>query len=153
LAYVTNLFYPGPSRPTDTVLAAIEELGLSDVLDARAEELSYGRRRLVAIARAVATRPSILLLDEPAAGLDEEESREVGHLIRRLADDWGIGVLLIEHDVPMVLRTADRVHVLDFGRTIAAGTPDEIRSDEAVRAAYLGEPVAAEEDAADVIRQ
>ena len=153
LAYVTNLFHPGPSRPTDTVLAAIEELGLTDVLDVRAEELSYGRRRLVAIARAVATRPSILLLDEPAAGLDEEESREVGHLIRRLADDWGIGVLLIEHDVPMVLRTADRVHVLDFGETIAAGTPDEIRSDQAVRSAYLGEPVASTDAEVGVIHQ
>jgi sulfate-transporting ATPase len=149
LAYLTNLVYPGPSHPTDTVLAAIDELGLTDVLDVRAEELSYGRRRLVAIARAVATRPSVLLLDEPAAGLDEEESREVGHLIRRLADDWGIGVLLIEHDVPMVLRTADRVHVLDFGKTIADGTPDEIRSDTAVRAAYLGEPVRSTADDAE----
>jgi ABC-type branched-subunit amino acid transport system permease subunit/ABC-type branched-subunit amino acid transport system ATPase component len=150
LGYATNLVYPGPSNPTDTVLAAIAELGLTDVLDVRAEELSYGRRRLVAIARAVATRPSVLLLDEPAAGLDEEESSEVGHLIRRLADDWGIGVLLIEHDVPMVLRTADRVHVLDFGRTIAEGTSAAIRDDTAVRAAYLGEPAAATESGSHV---
>lgn len=145
-AYVTDLVYPGESRPTDTVLAAVGELGLSDVLDVRTEDLSYGQRRLVAIARAVSTRPSILLLDEPAAGLDEEESREVGHLIRRLADDWGIGVLLIEHDVPMVLSTADRVHVLDFGGTIAEGSPGEIRDDARVRAAYLGEPVPPEDE-------
>jgi sulfate-transporting ATPase len=81
----------------------------------------------------------VLLLDEPAAGLDEHESAEVGRLVRRLADDWGIGVLLIEHDVPMVLGTADRVHVLDFGSTIAEGMPVEIREDKTVQAAYLGE--------------
>lgn len=138
-AYVTDLVRPGVSRPTDTVLAAIEELGLGDVLERRPEELSYGRRRLVAIARAVASRPSVLLLDEPAAGLDETASAEVGHLVRRLADDWGIGVLLIEHDVPLVMRTADRVHVLDFGKTICEGTPDQVQHDEAVRRAYLGE--------------
>jgi ABC-type branched-subunit amino acid transport system ATPase component/ABC-type branched-subunit amino acid transport system permease subunit len=138
-AYMTDLFLPGRTTMQDTVLAAIEELELGDILDRRPEDLSYGRRRLVAIARAVASRPSVLLLDEPAAGLDERESTEVGHLVRRLADDWGIAVLLIEHDVPMVLRIADRVHVLDFGSTIAEGLPAEIRADQAVQAAYLGE--------------
>jgi sulfate-transporting ATPase len=147
-AYLTDPFLPGRTTMPDTVLAAIKELELSDVLDRRPEDLSYGRRRLVAIARAVASRPSVLLLDEPAAGLDERESAEVGHLVRRLADDWGIGVLLIEHDVPMVLGVADRVHVLDFGSTIAEGLPAEIRADQAVQAAYLGEsPVGVESEA------
>lgn len=139
--YVTDLVAPGKPHMGDTVAAAIKELELDDILDIRPEDLPYGRRRLVAIARAIAARPSVLLLDEPAAGLDEEQTAEVGHLIRRLADEWGMAVLLIEHDVSMVLRTADRVQVLDFGQTIAEGTPEEIRNDPAVRAAYLGQPM------------
>ncbi len=139
LAYVTDLLVPGhPPLPT-AVVAAVEELALGPLLDRRAEDLSYGQRRLVAIARAVACSPSVLLLDEPAAGLDETESAELGRLVRRLADEWGMGVLLIEHDVALVLETADRVVVLDFGHKIAEGTPAEIRNDPAVRKAYLGE--------------
>ena len=121
------------------MVAAVEELSLAPLLDRRAEDLSYGQRRLVAIARAVASSPSVLLLDEPAAGLDETESAELGRLVRRLADEWGMGVLLIEHDVALVLANADRVVVLDFGHKIAEGAPAEIRTDPAVRKAYLGE--------------
>ncbi|MET7773177.1 branched-chain amino acid ABC transporter permease/ATP-binding protein [Nocardia sp. NPDC005366] len=138
-AYLTGLIHAGTPRITDTVSAAVEELQLGDVLHKRPQELSYARRRLVAIARAIAARPSVLLLDEPAAGLDEYESAELGRLIRRLADDWGIGVLLIEHDVGLVLDNSDRVVVLDFGRVIAEGTPADIRESDAVRRAYLGE--------------
>jgi sulfate-transporting ATPase len=79
------------------------------------------------------------MLDEPAAGLDETESAELGRLVRRLADEWGMGVLLIEHDVALVLTNADRVVVLDFGHKIAEGTPSEVRHDPGVRKAYLGE--------------
>ncbi|MCX4096962.1 branched-chain amino acid ABC transporter permease/ATP-binding protein [Nocardia sp. alder85J] len=139
LAYLTGLFHAGTPRLTDTVSTAVEELELTDVLHQRPEELSYARRRLVAIARAIAARPSVLLLDEPAAGLDEYESAELGRLIRRLADDWGIGVLLIEHDVKLVLDNSDRVVVLEFGRVIAEGTPSDIRHSDVVRRAYLGE--------------
>lgn len=135
---VRDLVWPERPPLTDTVLAAVDELGLGDALSSRPEDLSYGRRRLVAIARAVASRPSILLLDEPAAGLDEAETAELGHLVRRLADQWGIAVLLIEHDVAMVLAHADRVQVLDFGKTIAEGTPAEVSADPQVRRAYLG---------------
>src|SRR4029077_13858520 len=86
----------------------------------------------------VATTQSILLLDEPAAGLDGEERAELARLVRRLADDWGLAVLLVEHDVSLVLDTCDRVAVLDFGVKIAEGTPDEIRRDPAVVTSYLG---------------
>jgi sulfate-transporting ATPase len=92
----------------------------------------------VAIARAIATGPSVLLLDEPAAGLDREQRTELARLIRRLADDWGIAVLAVEHDVSLVLEICDRVAVLDFGVKIAEGRPDEIAHDPSVVASYLG---------------
>jgi ABC-type branched-subunit amino acid transport system ATPase component/branched-subunit amino acid ABC-type transport system permease component len=137
-AYVTSLVRPGAGSLTPAALAAIREFELEQDLGRKPAELSHGRRRLVAMARAVASSPSFLLLDEPAAGLDERETQELGHLIRRLADDWGLGILLIEHDVEVVMRTCDRVAVLDFGRKIAEGTPAQVREDSAVRAAYLG---------------
>ncbi|MDQ1023347.1 ABC-type branched-subunit amino acid transport system ATPase component/branched-subunit amino acid ABC-type transport system permease component [Streptomyces umbrinus] len=137
-AYLKDLVRPG-SRPLPAhVLVAIREFGLEGALDRPVGDLSYGERRLLAIARAVATSPSVLLLDEPAAGLSDDESRELAHLVRRLAEDWGMGVLLVEHDVDMVMSVCDEVVVLDFGRRICVGTPEEVRGDPAVRAAYLG---------------
>ena len=137
--WLTDLVRPG-SRPLPTqVLVAVREFGLQDSLDRPVGDLSYGERRLLAIARAVATSPSVLLLDEPAAGLSDDETRELAELVRRLAEDWGMGVLLVEHDVDMVMSVCDQVVVLDFGRRICAGTPDEVRRDPAVRAAYLGD--------------
>ncbi|MBK5333782.1 MAG: hypothetical protein JJD93_17530 [Ilumatobacteraceae bacterium] len=87
----------------------------------------------------MATQPSVLLLDEPAAGLGEAEASELGHLVRRLADDWGMGILLVEHDVNFVMNVCDDIVVLDFGQRIAAGSPDAIRRDPKVIAAYLGQ--------------
>ncbi len=142
-SYLVDLVWPGRSRLSSAAVAAVGELDLGDVLESKPGDLPYGTRRLVAIARAVAASPSVLLLDEPAAGLGEQESAELGRLIRRLADEWGMGVLLVEHDVAMVMETADKVVVLDFGKKIAEGTPAEVRSNAAVVAAYLG---SAEED-------
>lgn len=139
-AYLKDLVRPG-SRPLPThVLVAVREFGLQESLDRAVGDLSYGERRLLAIARAVAASPSVLLLDEPAAGLSDEETGELAHLVRRLAAEWGMGVLLVEHDVDMVMSVCDQVVVLDFGRRICVGTPEEVRRDPAVRAAYLGEP-------------
>ncbi len=86
----------------------------------------------------MASGPSVILLDEPAAGLDENESRELATLIRRLADERKMGVLLVEHDVNLVMTTCDRIIVVDFGSVIATGTPAEVRDNEMVKAAYLG---------------
>jgi len=140
LAYVTDLVHPGKPSLGAAAVAAVKEFDLVDDLDRLPTELAFGRRRLVAIARAIAAEPSVLLLDEPAAGLDESETRELGHLIIRLAKDWGIAVLLIEHDVGLVLRVCDRIEALDFGRSIASGTPAQIAVDESVISAYLGAP-------------
>jgi ABC-type branched-subunit amino acid transport system ATPase component len=83
--------------------------------------------------------PSVLLLDEPAAGLSSRESAELGDVVRRLADEWGIAILVVEHDMNFVMEVCDDVLVLDFGRKIAAGTPDEVSTDPSVVAAYLGD--------------
>ena len=108
--------------------------------------MPYGRRRLVAIARAVATEPSILCLDEPAAGLDEAEAHHLSALLRRLVNDWGMGILLIEHNVEIVMNVCDRIYALNFGKVIAEGTPAELRRNPEVISVYLGaddEPVSA----------
>jgi sulfate-transporting ATPase len=136
--WLADLIRPhrGPLGPG--AVAAVREFELEGYLTALPAELPYAQRRLVAIARAVSTVPSVLLLDEPAAGLDEVSTRELGHLIRRLAHDWGMAILLIEHDVPMVLSSCDRVVALKFGEVIADGTPEEIKVNDAVIEAYLG---------------
>jgi len=139
LSWVTDLFWPGRHALPSTAVAAIREFNLQADLQRSPDQLSYGQRRLVGIARAVASAPSIIMLDEPAAGLDEVESRELANLIRRLADERGMGVLLVEHDVGLVMSTCDRIVVIEFGRVIASGTPEEVRNNTAVVAAYLGE--------------
>ena len=137
--WFSDLFWPKRRELSSASVAAIREFKLEDDLDKLPTELSYGRRRLVGIARSVASGPSLLMLDEPAAGLDEFESRELARLVRRLADEWGMGVLLVEHDVGLVMSTCDRIVVIEFGQTIATGTPSEIRDNPRVKAAYLGD--------------
>ena len=139
LSYLVDLVHPRVPPMPGEVVAAIREFQLENDLLRKVQDLPYGQRRLLAIARAVATQPSILLLDEPAAGLGDVETRELAHLVRRLADDWGIGVLLVEHDMNFVMSVCDHIVVLDFGMQIAEGTPEEIRRNPMVVAAYLGE--------------
>ncbi|HTR70057.1 MAG TPA: branched-chain amino acid ABC transporter permease/ATP-binding protein [Mycobacteriales bacterium] len=112
-------------------------LGLTEQADRPASELSQGTRQLVSIARAVAGEPAVLLLDEPAAGLDSTESRWLGGRLRDLRDT-GMAILLVDHDLELVLTLCDTVQVLDFGQLIASGTPAETRADPRVRAAYIG---------------
>lgn len=139
MSWVTDLFWPGRHPLAATAVEAIREFDLERDLDRLPDELPYGRRRLVGIARAVASAPSVIMLDEPAAGLDEVESSELATLIRHLADDRGMGVLLVEHDVGLVMSTCDRIVVVEFGAVIASGSPGEVRNNPAVVAAYLGE--------------
>jgi sulfate-transporting ATPase len=138
-SYLLDLLHPiDPPLPGE-VVSAIREFALEDDLDRLVEDLPYGKRRLLAIARAVATRPSVLLLDEPAAGLGDAETAELARLVRRLADEWGMAILLVEHDMSFVMSVCDELVVLDFGRRIAAGAPETVRRDAAVISAYLGE--------------
>ncbi len=129
------------SRDPGTASGATEELiervGLSELADERVDGLPTGQARLVELGRALATRPKALLLDEPASGQDDTETLAFGKLLGEIAGS-GVAVVLVEHDVGLVMRACHTVYVLDFGRVIATGAPDEIRRDEAVLAAYLG---------------
>jgi sulfate-transporting ATPase len=139
VAYGADLVRPDRAQFTPRAIAAIHEFALQPDLQRRPDELPYGRRRLVAIARAIAAGGSVLLLDEPAAGLDANERAELGSLLRRLASEWGLAILVVEHDVALVLNVCDRVAVLSFGRKIAEGSPAEIAVNSDVIESYLGE--------------
>jgi ABC-type branched-subunit amino acid transport system ATPase component/branched-subunit amino acid ABC-type transport system permease component len=140
-AWIRDLLYPRKRKLSTAAAAAVDEFKLSDCLDRKPQELPFGQRRLVAIARALASEPSIVLLDEPVAGLDESETTEFGKLVRRLADRWGMAILVIEHDMGFIMDVCDEIVVMDFGKLIAQGTPAEIRSDQSARIAYLGQEV------------
>jgi branched-chain amino acid transport system ATP-binding protein len=136
--------HPRTADEQERVDHLIDLLDLRSVADAPASVLPLGTARRVEVARALATGPSIVLLDEPSSGLDGHETAQLGGALRTVVEQEQISLLLVEHDVAMVLGLSSEVAVLDFGVRIAYGTPDEIRNDPAVRAAYLGDDEAVE---------
>jgi ABC-type branched-subunit amino acid transport system ATPase component len=123
--------------PAESINQALAVLGLEQLADANAADLSEGQRKLVGIARALVARPRVLCLDEPAAGLDTHESMRLGRQLRQIVDA-GTPILLIDHDMNLVLEVSDHVVVLEFGQVIASGPPERVRRDPRVVAAYLG---------------
>jgi len=121
----------------DRAVALLKLVNLTEQADEFADNLSYGQQRRLEIARALASKPKLLLLDEPAAGMNEKETNDLFDLIQKIKAN-GITVLLIEHDMPLVMRICDRMAVLNFGREIALGTPEAIRTNPEVIEAYLG---------------
>ena len=124
-------------HPDEVAEKVLELVKLQAVADSRTDALPTGLLRIVELGRALAAEPRLLLLDEPASGLDDVESDLFAELLLQLSRD-GLAILLVEHDVDLVMQVCTRIHVLDFGRIIASGTPEEIRTNERVRAAYLG---------------
>ena len=119
----------------------LEKIGLTDFVNEFAMNLPYGAQRRLEIARAMATEPFLLLLDEPAAGMNLQETKELDDLIIWIRDNEKISILLIEHDMKLVMSLSDRIFVVDYGRKIAQGTPEEIKNNAAVIKAYLGEEI------------
>jgi ABC-type branched-subunit amino acid transport system ATPase component len=141
---VSDLIRPRPQRRTlKAVAESLELLGLCEVAEAAPSTLSLGQRKLVTIARALSAQPKLLLLDEPAAGLDADESISLGATLRDVVAA-GTAILLADHDMGLILGSCDHIYAVDFGKAIASGTPDEIRKDEQVIHSYLGAAAEAE---------
>ena len=144
---IAGAIFKGPStRKEETAIVhdsytILEKIGLEGSVNEFAKNLPYGEQRRLEIARALATEPFLLLLDEPAAGMNPQETRELDDLIRRIRDEENISILLIEHDMKLVMSLSDRIFVVDYGRKIAQGTPHEIKNNSVVIKAYLGEDV------------
>jgi branched-chain amino acid transport system ATP-binding protein len=138
-------YLPSAIKETDELqqqaLKLLDVLNLRQVANVRSADLAYGMQRRLEIARAMATQPQLLLLDEPAAGMNPQEKEELNVMVKKIRDEHGQTVLLIEHDMRFVMSLCERIVVLDHGEEIAAGPPSEIRNDPKVIAAYLGEAV------------
>lgn len=126
------------ARMREETAALLEEQNLLHLKDEFASSLPYGLQRRLEIARALATEPKFLLLDEPAAGMNPQETQELTDFIKQIRDSYHLTVLMIEHHMDLVMQISDRIYVLDFGKLIAQGTPDEIQNNERVIEAYLG---------------
>jgi len=131
-------FFQKEQATMEYAMRLLDFVGLEEKADLMAGQLPYGQQRLLEIARALATEPELLLLDEPAAGLNLKETGELSRLIRRIQRQ-GVTIILVEHDMRLVMEIADRIIVLDRGQKIAEGTPEEIRNNQRVIVAYLGE--------------
>ena len=131
-------YYKAEKKANQKAMELLEFMGLADIADQKAGSLPYGVQRRLEICRALASNPVVILLDEPAAGMNPSETAELMHQIRRIRDNFHIAIFLIEHDMNLVMNVCEAIAVVSYGKIIAKGTPDEIKNDPAVIEAYLG---------------
>lgn len=135
------IFYKEENRMHEEALDLLKFVGLDHLSEENAGNLAYGEQRRLEIARALATQPKLLFLDEPAAGMNPQETADLTKLIHKIRDEFKITILLIEHDMSLVMSICERLYVLDYGRIIASGSPEEVKKNKRVIEAYLGEEV------------
>lgn len=134
-------YYKRENEMYEKAIELLRLVGLEDKKDELAKNLPYGEQRCLEIARALATNPKLLFLDEPAAGMNPQETHDLTELISRIKKEYNVTIILIEHDMSLVMKICERIYVLDYGRMIANGTPEEIKHNQRVIEAYLGEEV------------